>query len=176
MPGVRRSASYPDWDNHVVTGSMCSDPLRWIPSWRRQSMTSLAPSLATSARTRSPGGRMDAWRSTDIPLTPVSASKSAQTRSVSVAGEEIRRCSMGTVSQPLVGAAARRGDRSLTCRFAPRVGIEPTSLVLIQSQAGPTSRPTGERPTRGPAKGSQAGGIPGHRVRRPQRSRGMMGA
>src|SRR5665647_1558141 len=29
---------------------------------------------------------------------------------------------------------------------APRDGIEPSSLVLIQSQAGPASRPTGERP------------------------------
>ena len=32
----------------------------------------------------------------------------------------------------------RRGRR------APRVGVEPTSLVLIQSQAGPAGRPTGE--------------------------------
>jgi hypothetical protein len=31
-------------------------------------------------------------------------------------------------------------------RMAPREGIEPSSLVLIQSQAGPASRPTGERP------------------------------
>ena len=30
-------------------------------------------------------------------------------------------------------------------RRAPRVGVEPTSLVLIQSQAGPAGRPTGER-------------------------------
>jgi hypothetical protein len=29
-------------------------------------------------------------------------------------------------------------------RSAPRVGVEPTSLVLIQSQAGPADRPTGE--------------------------------
>ena len=28
---------------------------------------------------------------------------------------------------------------------APRVGVEPTSLVLIQSQAGPAGRPTGDR-------------------------------
>ena len=28
--------------------------------------------------------------------------------------------------------------------LAPRVGVEPTSLVLIQSQAGPAGRPTGE--------------------------------
>ena len=27
---------------------------------------------------------------------------------------------------------------------APRVGVEPTSLVLIQSQAGPADRPTGD--------------------------------
>jgi hypothetical protein len=27
---------------------------------------------------------------------------------------------------------------------APRVGVEPTSLILIQSQAGPAGRPTGE--------------------------------
>ena len=42
---------------------------------------------------------------------------------------------------------------------APRVGIEPTSLILIQSQAGPASRPTGERPTAmdvGGTKGSRA--------------------
>ena len=33
-----------------------------------------------------------------------------------------------------------------------RVGVEPTSLVLIQSQAGPTGRPTGDRePRLGPA-------------------------
>ena len=31
---------------------------------------------------------------------------------------------------------------------APREGIEPSSLVLIQSQAGPASRPTGERSAR----------------------------
>ena len=38
---------------------------------------------------------------------------------------------------------------------APREGIEPSSLVLIQSQAGPASRPTGERPlARGSGKGS----------------------
>src|SRR5215203_3208820 len=30
---------------------------------------------------------------------------------------------------------------------APRVGVEPTSLVLIQSQAGPADRPTGDRAT-----------------------------
>ena len=29
-------------------------------------------------------------------------------------------------------------------RLAPRVGVEPTSLVLIQSQAGPAGRPTGD--------------------------------
>ncbi|SPD88911.1 protein of unknown function [Micropruina glycogenica] len=29
---------------------------------------------------------------------------------------------------------------------APRVGVEPTSLILIQSQAGPAGRPTGDRP------------------------------
>src|SRR6188474_3512612 len=28
--------------------------------------------------------------------------------------------------------------------LAPRVGVEPTSLVLIQSQAGPAGRPTGD--------------------------------
>ncbi len=44
---------------------------------------------------------------------------------------------------------------------APRVGVEPTSLVLIQSQAGPADRPTGERhpgrrrdPLAGPPQGS----------------------
>src|SRR6478672_11604086 len=49
-----------------------------------------------------------------------------------------------------------KGAPPLTCggRGAPRVGIEPTSLVLIQSQAGPASRPTGERPRRGRAQGS----------------------
>jgi hypothetical protein len=31
-------------------------------------------------------------------------------------------------------------------QWAPREGIEPSSLFLIQSQAGPASRPTGERP------------------------------
>jgi hypothetical protein len=31
-------------------------------------------------------------------------------------------------------------------QVAPREGIEPSSLLLIQSQAGPASRPTGERP------------------------------
>ena len=40
-------------------------------------------------------------------------------------------------------ALRARRCRSEACRRAPRVGIEPTSLVLIQSQAGPTSRPTG---------------------------------
>src|SRR6185503_18570156 len=28
--------------------------------------------------------------------------------------------------------------------LAPRVGVEPTSLILIQSQAGPADRPTGD--------------------------------
>ena len=32
---------------------------------------------------------------------------------------------------------------------APRDGIEPSSLILIQSQAGPASRPTGDRRPRG---------------------------
>ena len=31
---------------------------------------------------------------------------------------------------------------------APRAGVEPAALILIQSQAGPTERPTGERPRR----------------------------
>ena len=60
-------------------------------------------------------------------------------------------------------SAARPGSRS-TCPYplrrrcdaqpscgrgsAPRDGIEPSSLVLIQSQAGPASRPTGDRPNR----------------------------
>ena len=39
-----------------------------------------------------------------------------------------------------------RQAKPLMRGFAPRVGIEPTSLILIQSQAGPASRPTGERP------------------------------
>src|SRR5690606_36413334 len=47
-----------------------------------------------------------------------------------------RRCGPG----PDGGPASLRGVRS-----APRVGVEPTSLILIQSQAGPTGRPTGER-------------------------------
>ena len=34
---------------------------------------------------------------------------------------------------------------------APRDGIEPSSLILIQSQAGPASRPTGDRHPRRPA-------------------------
>src|SRR5215204_312581 len=33
----------------------------------------------------------------------------------------------------------------LLCRRAPRVGVEPTSLVRIQSAAGPADRPTGDR-------------------------------
>ena len=37
----------------------------------------------------------------------------------------------------------RRSARS-ACAHAPRVGVEPTSLVLIQSQAGPAGRPTGD--------------------------------
>ena len=41
--------------------------------------------------------------------------------------------------------------------LAPRVGVEPTSLVLIQSQAGPAGRPTGDRaPRLGPAVPSLA--------------------
>ena len=32
----------------------------------------------------------------------------------------------------------------ISITHAPRVGVEPTSLVLIQSQAGPAGRPTGE--------------------------------
>src|SRR5690606_38203507 len=35
---------------------------------------------------------------------------------------------------------------------APRVGIEPTSLILIQSQAAPTSRATGERRRTAPVR------------------------
>ena len=43
-----------------------------------------------------------------------------------------------------------RSDQSRTSSrwsFAPRVGVEPTSLILIQSQAGPAGRPTGESTT-----------------------------
>ena len=44
--------------------------------------------------------------------------------------------------------AGRHGDRvgwgADGGGLAPRVGVEPTSLVLIQSQAGPAGRPTGE--------------------------------
>ena len=37
------------------------------------------------------------------------------------------------------------GQQRAPCRpDAPRVGVEPTSLVLIQSQAGPAGRPTGD--------------------------------
>jgi hypothetical protein len=43
----------------------------------------------------------------------------------------------------LIGRSGRQPP-VLTCVFAPRVGVEPTSLVLIQSQAGPAGRPTGE--------------------------------
>ncbi len=39
----------------------------------------------------------------------------------------------------VLATSAQRGRR------APRVGVEPTSLVLIQSQAGPADRPTGDR-------------------------------
>ena len=39
--------------------------------------------------------------------------------------------------------------RPNTGQLAPRVGVEPTSLILIQSQAGPADRPTGERHPRG---------------------------
>ncbi len=44
----------------------------------------------------------------------------------------------------------RRCDAQPQCGrgSAPRDGIEPSSLVLIQSQAGPASRPTGDRPNR----------------------------
>ena len=40
--------------------------------------------------------------------------------------------------------------------LAPRVGVEPTSLVLIQSQAGPAGRPTGDSAEKvtGPRRGS----------------------
>lgn len=55
----------------------------------------------------------------------------------------------------------RRAD-VLRHHTAPRVGIEPTSLILIQSQAAPASRATGERP--GPRPGS-AGNQ--HRARPP---------
>ena len=37
------------------------------------------------------------------------------------------------------------GREALTSGVAPRAGIEPASLILIQSQAGPASRPTGDR-------------------------------
>ena len=40
------------------------------------------------------------------------------------------------------GAASPSGSRRGP--LAPRVGVEPTSLVLIQSQAGPAGRPTGD--------------------------------
>jgi hypothetical protein len=39
---------------------------------------------------------------------------------------------------------------------APRAGVEPASLVLIQSQAGPTGRPTGDRRGRGQASADAA--------------------
>ena len=45
------------------------------------------------------------------------------------------------------GAATGRQDddgQLVSFAHAPRVGVEPTSLVLIQSQAGPTGRPTGD--------------------------------
>ena len=48
----------------------------------------------------------------------------------------------------LYGTAATGGeddDGDVWSAHAPRVGVEPTSLVLIQSQAGPAGRPTGER-------------------------------
>ena len=46
------------------------------------------------------------------------------------------------------------------CRLAtraPRDGIEPSSLILIQSQAGPASRPTGERRFTGYARSGYSG-------------------
>ena len=44
------------------------------------------------------------------------------------------------------GVRRRAGDGAhAATELAPRVGVEPTSLVLIQSQAGPAGRPTGDR-------------------------------
>ncbi len=48
-------------------------------------------------------------------------------------------CDFGRLTRLL----RRRTSGSL---LAPRVGVEPTSLVRIQSAAGPAGRPTGERP------------------------------
>ena len=57
----------------------------------------------------------------------------------------LRRC-RGAAPKIPPGAHARSALRAV--ERAPRVGIEPTSLVLIQSQAGPASRPTGDRRAR----------------------------
>ena len=46
--------------------------------------------------------------------------------------------------QRRVGRAVA-GAGGLGAGHAPRVGVEPTSLVLIQSQAGPADRPPGDR-------------------------------
>ncbi len=64
----------------------------------------------------------------------------------------VRACGFGMRSHATRGSSGHRppscrtpcGSGGLSGR-APRVGVEPTSLVLIQSQAGPADRPTGER-------------------------------
>ncbi len=54
-------------------------------------------------------------------------------------GQVVRWSSRGSAGAPFEASVDMR---------APRVGVEPTSLVLIQSQAGPAGRPTGDRPPR----------------------------
>ncbi len=51
------------------------------------------------------------------------------------------------------GSSRTRVMRGMLAHVAPRVGVEPTSLVLIQSQAGPAGRPTGERPPTSSGRG-----------------------
>ncbi len=49
------------------------------------------------------------------------------------------------------------GQLAVNAAAAPRAGVEPASLVLIQSQAGPADRPTGERPPSGGRLNSTVG-------------------
>ena len=99
------------------TGWISIVPSLCRPTARSRSMMSLAASLAMSASTRSPAGRIAAPGTTTRPLTHGSSSRIPTTSSVIVFGARIRNCNIH-----IVCAAAPLRPRQLRIPFDVIVG------------------------------------------------------
>ena len=97
----------------------------WVPAPTRASTGSARTCCCATATAGPPSPR---------PTSPGRSSTRSRCRSSGAAGSTRR--------TELRQDTSRLGSALLS--LAPRVGVEPTSLILIQSQAGPAGRPTGD--------------------------------